>query len=495
MVLSIADGAATVGLEDPDGPEAATLSYADEKGWVGGKFGSAAALWSVGDVIYLSPNLKDDSEEIESWSLRQAPEIQGAFMAMDPITGRVLAMQGGFDYAVSVFNRATQASRQPGSSFKPFVYAAALQEGYTPNTIVLDAPVVVDQGNGDLWKPKNYSDRFYGPSPMRIGIEKSRNLMTVRIAQDVGMNLVAWYAERFGVYDRMPHLLSYSLGAGDTTLYKMVTAYAMFANGGRRIEPTLIDRIQDRRGETVFRHDQRHCLDCVALDYAGGEMPIVAQTGEQVMDGIIAYQLVSMMEGVTSRGTAARLSALGFPVAGKTGTTNDGKDAWFIGFTPNLVAGCYMGFDDPKPLGRGGTGGGLCAPVFQEFMERAMADREKAAFSPPTDARAVKISLTTGRRVPDGSSGSNISVEYFPSTNVPEINAPVRSIVGGFPGDDAFSLRELNNRVDPVEPAPQPETTSDTTTRGAAPNRQVRRPPPPPPPQRPTIGAGSGGLY
>lgn len=490
VVLSVADGAATVGLEDPDGPETAKLSHAAEKSWVGGKFGSADKLWSVGDVVYLEPNFTENSEKVESWSLRQVPEIQGAFMAMDPITGRVLAMQGGFDYAVSVFNRATQANRQPGSSFKPFVYAAALQEGYSPNTIVLDAPVVVDQGNGDLWKPKNYSDKFYGPSPMRIGIEKSRNLMTVRIAQDVGMNLVAWYAERFGVYDRMPHLLSYALGAGDTTLYRMVTAYSMFANGGRRIQPTLIDRIQDRRGETVFRHDERLCLDCMALDYDSLQMPVVERTGEQVMDGIIAFQLVSMMEGVTSRGTAARLSALGFPVAGKTGTTNDGKDAWFIGFTPNLVAGCYMGFDNPKPLGRGGTGGGLCAPVFQAFMERAMAEREKPAFPPPADARAVKISLSTGRRVSDGASGGNISVEYFPSDSVPSVDAPVRSIVGGFPGDDAFSLNELNRRQDPVEPAPQPEQPTEATPRSSAPSQPARREPP-----RVTIGAGSGGLY
>ncbi len=496
VVLSVADGAATVGLERLEDPGTTSLSYSDEKKWVGGKFGSATSLWSVGDVIYVKPVFDKDAATPARWSLSQIPEIQGAFMAMDPITGRVLAMQGGFAYETSVFNRATQANRQPGSSFKPFVYAAALQEGYTPNTIVLDAPVVVDQGNGEIWKPKNYSDKFYGPAPMRIGIEKSRNLMTVRIAQDVGMDLVAWYAERFGVYERMPHLLSYALGAGDTTLYKMVTAYSMFANGGRRIEPTLIDRIQDRRGETVFRHDLRLCLDCLSFDFTGQNMPVVERTGEQVMDGIIAYQLVSMMEGVTSRGTAARLSALGFPVAGKTGTTNDGKDAWFVGFTPNLVAGCYMGFDNPKPLGRGGTGGGLCAPVFQAFMENAMQAREKNAFQPPQDAVAVRISRNTGRRVSEGVDGDNVAVEYFSSDSVPDVNAPVRSIVGGFPGDNNFSLNDFNRRQDPAPaPEPTPEAAASDTqpARPASPNQPARREPPRPP--RATIGAGTGGLY
>ena len=496
VVLSVADGAAAVGVEGLDEPGTASLSYASEKSWVGGSFGSADALWSPGDVIYLKPVFEKDSDVPARWSLRQIPEVQGAFMAMDPVTGRVLAMQGGFAYQTSVYNRATQALRQPGSSFKPFVYAAALQEGYTPNTIVLDAPVVVDQGDGTLWKPKNYSDRFYGPSPLRVGIEKSRNLMTVRIAQDVGMDLVAWYAERFGVYDDMPELLSYALGAGDTSLYRMVTAYAMFANGGRRIQPTLIDRIQNRRGETVFRHDKRLCLDCVDFEYEGGEMPTVERTGEQVMDGLIAYQLVSMMEGVTSRGTAARLSALGFPVAGKTGTTNDGRDAWFLGFTPNLVAGCYIGFDQPKPLGKGGTGGGLCAPVFQDFMERAMANRPKPEFQPPRDARAVKISLSTGRRLPDDAEGGNVVVEFFPAENVPAVNAPVRSIVGGFPGDNAFSLNDFNRRPEPAEPTqeapeqPQPPTSGQPRSGATQPARKD-----PPPPPRATIGAGSGGLY
>ncbi len=496
VVLEVAEGVATVGVGALDGDETVRLTYASEKGWVGGKYGSADELWSPGDVIYVKPVFEKDSATPARWTMRQIPEIQGAFMAMDPITGRVLAMQGGFAYETSVYNRATQASRQPGSSFKPFVYAAALQEGYTPNTIVLDAPVVVDQGNGELWKPKNYSDKFYGPSPMRIGIEKSRNLMTVRIAQDVGMDLVAWYAERFGVYDHMPHLLSYSLGAGDTTLYRMVTAYAMFANGGRRIQPTLVDRIQDRRGETVFRHDRRICDGCLSFDFADHpEMPVVERTGEQVMGGVIAYQLVSMMEGVTSRGTAARLSALGFPVAGKTGTTNDGKDAWFIGFTPNLVAGCWMGFDTPTSLGKGGTGGGLCAPVFQDFMERAMKDREKRAFQPPKDAVAVRISLSTGRRVSDDAAGDNYVIEYFPKDKVPTINAPVRSIVGGFPGDDAFSLNDFNRRQDPApEPEPQPEQPQAATPRGGGGAAQPARKDPPPPP-RPTIGAGSGGLY
>jgi penicillin-binding protein 1A len=233
----------------------------------------------------------------------------------------------------------------------------------------------------------------------------------------------------------------------------------------------------------------------VDFEYEGGEMPTVERTGEQVMDGIIAYQLVSMMEGVTSRGTAARLSVLGFPVAGKTGTTNDGRDAWFIGFTPNLVAGCYIGFDQPKSLGKGGTGGGLCAPVFQDFMERAMKDRPKPAFQPPRDARAVKISLSTGRRLPDDAEGANVAIEYFSEAGVPAVNAPVRSIVGGFPGDDAFSLNDFNRRVEPVEatPEPEPQQPAATSPRRETTGQPARREPPPPP--RATIGAGTGGLY
>ena len=283
---------------------------------------------------------------------------------MDVNTGRVLAMQGGFSYQNSVFNRATQAQRQPGSSFKPFVYAAALDSGYSPATIVIDAPIEIDTPQG-LWRPRNSSNKFYGPTPLRTGIEQSRNLMTIRLAQEVGMETVAQYAERFGVYDYMSTFLANSLGSDETTLYKMVAAYAMFANGGERVEPTLVDRVQDRFGKTVYRHDTRDCVDCDNPALPASQGPRILSNREQVMDPITAYQLTSMMRGVVDRGTAARHVNLPVPTAGKTGTTNDALDVWFIGFTSNIVAGCYIGYDQPRTLGRGAYGGTMCGPVFQ----------------------------------------------------------------------------------------------------------------------------------
>ena len=266
-------------------------------------------------------------------------------------------MQGGFSYEHSVFNRATQAMRQPGSSFKPFVYAAALDSGFSPATIVIDAPIQEETlEEGKFWRPKNYTDKFYGPSPIRKGIEESRNLMTVRLAKAVGMETIASYAEKFGVYDNMKPYLSMSLGSQETTLYKMVAAYAMFANGGERVLPTLVDRVQDRDGNTVFKHDMRSCDDCNRVDLITGWLPEITSNRERVMDPVTAYQLTSMMKGVVDRGTASRTVNLSVPAAGKTGTTNEAKDVWFVGFTSNIVAGCYMGMDQPLPLGKGSGG-------------------------------------------------------------------------------------------------------------------------------------------
>jgi penicillin-binding protein 1A len=284
-------------------------------------------------------------------------------MAMDVNSGRVIAMQGGFDYTSSVYNRATQADRQPGSSFKPFVYASALDSGYTPATIVVDAPIEINTPQG-LWRPKNASNQFYGPTPLRTGIERSRNLMTIRLAQEVGMDIIADYAERFGVYDNMGRFLANSLGSEETTLFKMVAAYAMFANGGERVDPTLVDRIQDRYGKTVYKHDPRWCIDCGEDRLPLGQGPSIISNRERVMDAITAYQLTSMMRGVVERGTAAKTVNLPVSTAGKTGTTNEAKDVWFVGFTSNIVAGCYIGYDRPEPLGTGASGGGLCGPVF-----------------------------------------------------------------------------------------------------------------------------------
>jgi penicillin-binding protein 1A len=279
-------------------------------------------------------------------------------------------MNGGFSYDQSQFNRATQAMRQPGSAFKPFVYAAALDNGYTPSTVVLDGPIEIDQGPGlPPWRPENYSTgKYYGPQTLRFGIEHSRNVMTVRLAQDVGMPLIGEYARRFGVYDNLPGYLSFALGAGETTVLRMVTAYAMFDNGGKRIIPTFIDRIQDRYGRTVYKHDQRECRGCAADKWKDQPEPSLVDRREQVIDPMTAYQITSMMEGVVQRGTATVVKSVGKPIAGKTGTTNDEKDVWFIGFSPDMVVGVYMGFDKPKHIGRGATGGHLAAPVVADFL-------------------------------------------------------------------------------------------------------------------------------
>ncbi|AMY69096.1 penicillin-binding protein 1A [Frigidibacter mobilis] len=370
----------------------------------------AGDLLTVGDVVLVRALTKDGDGSFVRWTLRQVPDIQGAFMAMDVNSGRVIAMQGGFSYQSSVFNRATQAQRQPGSSFKPFVYAAALDSGFTPATIVVDAPIEVNTPQG-MWRPKNASNRFYGPTPLRTGIEQSRNLMTVRVAQEIGMDVVAGYAERFGVYNPMSPFLANALGAQETTLFQMVAAYAMFANGGERVEPTLVDRVQDRWGRTVYRHDQRICNDCAADSLPAGKAPQIASNRERVMNAVTAYQLTSMLEGVVQRGTARGIN-LPVPIAGKTGTTNDAKDVWFIGFSSNLVAGCYIGYDQPRSLG-GASGGGMCGPVFQSFMQEAIKEYGGGKFKVPPGGHFIKIDRFTGARLPDDAVGDHVVSEYF----------------------------------------------------------------------------------
>ena len=307
---------------------------------------SVSQVLASGDVVYVEP-LQDQGK----YRLRQIPEISGAMVVMDPRTGRVLAMVGGFSFDQSQFNRATQALRQPGSSFKPLVYAAALDNGYTPSSIVMDAPIEIDMGQGGgIWRPENYGGKFFGPSTLRFGLEQSRNVMTVRLAQDIGMPLIAEYAKRFGVYDELPPYLSYALGAGETTVLRMVTAYSMFDNGGRRVKPTLVDRIQDRYGHTIYKHDERECVGCDAAKWDNQSEPTLLDRREQVIDPMTAYQITSMMEGVVQRGTATVVRDVGKPIAGKTGTTNDEKDVWFIGFSPDIVCGVYMGFDKPRRI-------------------------------------------------------------------------------------------------------------------------------------------------
>ncbi|MEN3146369.1 penicillin-binding protein 1A [Neorhizobium sp. IRAMC:178] len=351
-----------------------------------------------GDVVYVEPI----NPQAKTYRLRQPPKVQGGLVAMDPNTGRVLAMAGGFSYAQSEFNRATQAMRQPGSSFKPFVYSAALDNGYTPASVILDAPIEIVSG-GQVWRPDNYGGDSGGPSTLRTGIEKSRNQMTVRLAQDMGMELVAEYAERFGIYDKMLPVLAMSLGSGETTVMRMVSAYAVIANGGKQIKPTVIDRIQDRYGKTIFRHEERACDGCNFNDWANQEEPSIVDNREQVLDPMTAYQITSMMQGVVLRGTAAgKIPVKDRDVAGKTGTTNDEKDAWFVGFTPNLVAGLYIGFDTPAPLGRAGTGSGLAAPIFGEFLAQAAKLTPAEKFHVPEGMQLVAVNRKTGMAAMEG---------------------------------------------------------------------------------------------
>ncbi|MEM7505097.1 MAG: penicillin-binding protein 1A [Pseudomonadota bacterium] len=491
VILGLDGRTARIGVEQDVDAEPVTLNLNAEK-WVRATRGDnnrrvrvreAADLWEIGDVILVS--------KIEDrWTLRQIPEVQGAFMAMDPHTGRVLALQGGFSYEQSVFNRATQALRQPGSSFKPFVYAAALDAGYSPATVVLDAPIVVRSG-GVAWRPKNSSGKFYGPTPLRVGLERSRNLMTVRIAQQVGMQRVAEYAERFGVYRDMPHHLSYALGAGETTLYNMVAAYGMFANGGKRVVPTLVDRIQDRHGNTMFRHDPRECDGCQSDLLGNAPVPTLFDTRSQIMSPVTANQLISMMEGVVSRGTASKtVGGLGFPVAGKTGTTNDSRDAWFIGFSPNLVAGCYIGFDRPRPMGKGAYGGTLCGPVFRSFMKAAMETRSPGKFKGATDMGLVlvKIDRDTGERLPDDAEGDHVLVEYFAAGTEPPLYASFSldadtDLFGGYAIDDL----PFADEEDYSSPTAQ-VTSGDGSSESAGSST-------PTPTPAPDIGLGTGGLY
>lgn len=463
VVLGLGDSTATVGIEGVDGTQdipAEDVTWARKRladGKLGKKAKVPADLVAVGDVVLVRQVTDDATGAFVRWSLRQVPEVQGGFMAMDVNTGRVLAMQGGFSYQSSVFNRATQATRQPGSSFKPFVYAAALDSGFTPATIVIDAPIEVETPQG-LWTPKNSTNKFYGPTPMRTGIEQSRNLMTIRIAQEIGMPLVATYAEKFGVYDPMKPFLANALGAQETTLYKMVAAYAMFANGGERVEPTLVDRVQDRFGKTIYRHDQRKCEDCNSPRLKTGEAVTIDSNRERVMDPITAYQLTSMMEGVILRGSGTGVK-LPVPVAGKTGTTNDAKDVWFIGYTSNTVAGCYMGFDQPRTLGPGAFGGTLCVPIFQEFMKEVVKRRGGTKFKLPPGGYFQNIDRFTGAKLPEGASGDNVIAEYF--REGPESLFGIGTVVdGGFAmGENLplFSAGEVDGGGEQVDTV----TTSD----------------------------------
>ncbi len=420
VVLDASDASARIGLQPPR-EKSGEVSRDRQTGtlpldgirWT--KRTSVRALLQPGDVIYAEP--VDDKPG--QWRLRQIPEVSGGIAAMDPHTGRVLAMVGGFSFDQSEFNRASQAYRQPGSSFKPFVYATALDNGYTPSSLVLDAPIEIDVGNGEIWRPENYGGSA-GASPhtLRYGIERSKNQMTVRLARDLGMPVVSEYARRFGIYDDMPPFLAMSLGAGETTVLRMTTAYSMLVNGGRRIKPTLIDRVQDRYGATIYRHDERICEGCEAPGWRAGQAePKLTDQREQVLDPLTAYQITSIMEGVVIRGTATTVRAVGKHLAGKTGTTNDSKDVWFVGFSPDLTVGVFMGYDRPRSLGNTATAGLYAAPIFRDFMMAALKDKPDTPFRVPPGIKLISVDAKTGVR----SSGAGTILEAFkPGTAPPE---------------------------------------------------------------------------
>jgi penicillin-binding protein 1A len=391
-----------------------------------GKTPSAVSqVLQPGDVIYVDPLFKDGNPVDGQYRLEQVPEVSGAMVVMDPHTGRVLAMVGGFSFDQSQFNRATQAYRQPGSSFKPIVYSSALDNGYTPSTQVVDAPIEIDQGQGGgVWRPDNFSNgKYLGPTTLRNALRLSLNTVTVRLAQDIGMPLISEYARRFGVYDELPNYLSYALGAGETTAMRMVTAYSMLANGGRRVKPTLIDRIQDRYGHTIFRHDARECRGCDAPDgWHNQPEPQLVDRREQVLDAMTAYQITSMLEGVVNAGTAIALKEVGKPIAGKTGTTNEAKDAWFVGFSPDVAVAIYMGYDKPRPLGRGNaaTGGHLAAPIARDFFKLALADKPPTPFKIPAGIKLIRVVSKTGMRAGPGETAGTILEAFKPGTAPPD---------------------------------------------------------------------------
>jgi penicillin-binding protein 1A len=430
-----------------------------------GSFGpyprSAADVVKPGDVVMVDPiNAKTEAnggKPAGLFTLCQVPEVSGALVAMDPHTGRVLAISGGFSFATSQFDRATQAKRQPGSSIKPFVYLTALDHGFTPSTLVVDGPISLPQGPGlPMWSPTNYTKRgqevkFRGPTPLRVALELSLNAVTARVASMIGMEPIAQTVERFGIMDHMPREYSMALGAGETTLLRHTAAYAMLVNGGKKIIPTFIDRVQDRNGATIFRADQRSCRECSDIDWVQQPVPVIPDTREQVADPGSAFQIVTMLQGVVERGTAKVVQAVGKPIAGKTGTTNDWRDAWFVGFTPDLAAGVYIGFDDPDSLGDDETGGHVAAPVFRDFMIAALKDAPPTAFRTPPGMRLYRVSAATG--LPVGAGQPAIYEAYKPGTEPGQNrNLGLRRT----PADDDEEMPVASTRDAEGEPRPVP---------------------------------------
>jgi len=346
-----------------------------------------------GDIVYVK-KIKDNK-----YSLRQIPKVNGGIVIMDPYTGRILALSGGFSFKNSEFNRASQALRQPGSAFKPFVYALALENDYTPSSLILDAPLVLDQGSDlKLWKPENYGKKFYGPSTLRIGLEKSRNLMTVRIAQNLGVDKITNFSKELGIYENPEKLLSISLGSTETTLLKLTSAYSAFVNGGKLVKPIIIDRIQDSEGNTIINNDQRSCLNCDQISFTSSFYPIIEDNYKQVFSAQTAFQMTSLLEGVVQRGTGKKLRKLRLNLAGKTGTTNENTDTWFIGFTSNLVIGVYVGMDSPQPLGKYETGSKVALPIFENFVKKAIKKSDARPFKSAQGITMMVVDSLTGQK-------------------------------------------------------------------------------------------------
>ena len=360
-------------------------------------------IHEVGDIIFVK-------KENNFWAIKQYPKVNGGIVVLNPFTGNVLALVGGFNFKTSEFNRVTQAKRQPGSAFKPIVYAAALEKGFAPNSIVLDAPFVESQGIGlKNWKPENYGKKFYGPSTFRKGIEYSRNLMTVRIAKNLGLEEILNLSKKLNIYDEIPELLSVSLGAAETTLINLTSAYAPFVNGGKKIEPKLISRIQDRRGKTIFQAKNRKCIGCDKfINNENIELPQIENTNERVLSEETAYQMTSILQGAVKRGTAKKLRSLDVPLAGKTGTTNNNYDAWFIGFSSNLVIGVYIGYDIPKTLGKYETGSKAALPIFKNFIENALYKEDFDDFQIPESIYLTSINYDNGTKSKPGEKNSII---------------------------------------------------------------------------------------
>ncbi len=382
----------------------------------------------LGDVIFVK-------KEKNIWKLKQYPKVNGAIVVLDPGSGDVKALVGGFNFKSSEFNRATQAKRQPGSAFKTIVYAAALENGFSPNSIILDAPFVESQGEGlKNWKPENYGKKFYGPTTLRKGIEYSRNLMTIRVAKILGLNKILDLSKKLEIYDEIPELLSVSLGAAETTLINLTSAYASFVNGGKKIKPNLISRIQDRRGKTIFQVKNRKCVGCEKFINQSTELPKIQNTNEQVISQETAYQITTILRGAVERGTAKKLRALNVPLAGKTGTTNNNFDAWFIGFSSNLVIGVYVGFDNPKTLGKYETGSKAALPIFKDFVENSLFKEDFNDFHIPENIYLTSLNYDTGLKSSPGD--KNIIIEALKIKDINNIN-----------NNDLISIRGHDNLV------------------------------------------------